>query len=149
MRVDLSETSTYDIIPAGRYQANVTDGEIRISGPNAKHEGAEYISWELTIIEGDFEGRKQWYTTSFSHGTHECDEWTADALISLKALLAATGIWTPEELEADNFEFEIDEVLGSTLTISVIEDTYQGEPTNNVKRVKAAYSGEEVSSLLS
>ncbi len=149
MRVDLSETSTYDIIPAGRYQATVTDGEIKETGPNGKHPGAEYISWELTISEGDYEGRKQWYITSFSHGSHECDEWTADALISLKALLAATGIWTPEELAAKKFEFDIDQVLGSSLTITVIEDTYQGEPTNNVKRVKPAYTGEEVSSLLS
>ena len=149
MRVDLSETDSFDLIPAGRYQAKVTDGEIRESGPNAKHPGAEYINWEFTIQEGDQEDRKQWTNTPFSHGSHECDEWTGNALIGLRNLLAATEKWSAEELSADAFEWEIDDILGSDVTIIVNVSEYQGEDVNNVKRVKAAYSGEEASSLLS
>ncbi len=149
MRVDLSETDSFDVIPSGRYQAKVTDGEIRESGPNAKHPGAEYINWEFTIQEGDQEGRKQWTNTPFSHGSHDCSEWTANALIGLRNLLAATEVWSAEEMASDTFDFEIDDVLGADVTIIVVVSDYQGEEVNNVKRVKAAFSGEEVSSLLS
>ena len=58
--VNFSETSSsdFDVIPAGKYHAKVTSGEMKESGPNANNPGAQYINWEFTIQEGTQEGRK-------------------------------------------------------------------------------------------
>ncbi len=148
MRVDLSGVETFEVIPSARYQAIVTDGEIRVSGPNAKHVGSEYINWEFTIQEGEQEGRKQWTNTPFSHGECDCDDWKDGALFGLNNLLAATEKWTTEELDSDEFDFEIDDVIGSSVTIIVIVEQYQGDEVNNIKRVKPAYAGDDADSLL-
>ena len=148
MRVDLSGTETFEVIPSGRYQAIVTDGDIRESGPQAKHPGAEYIGWEFTIQAGDQEGRKQWTNTPIGHGTCDCDEWKEGSLFGLNNLLAATGIWTKDELDSDTFDFEIDEVIGAAVTISVVKEKYEGDDVNNIKRVRPARTEEESDSLL-
>ncbi len=148
MRVDLSGTETFEVIPSGRYQAKVTDGEIRSSGPNAKHPGSEYINWEFTIQEGDYEGRKQWTNTPIGHGECDCNDWKSGALFGLNNLLAATEKWSREELDDDEFDFEIADIIGSDVSIAVAVEPYQGEDVNNVKRVKPPYVGDDADSLL-
>ena len=148
LRVDLSGTESFEPIDSGRYPAKVTDGEIRSSGPQAKHPGSEYINWEFTIQEGAYEGRKQWTNTPIGHGECDCNDWKSGALFGLNNLLAATEKWTKEELDDDEFEFEIDDVLGSDVSIAVVKEKYLGEEVNNVKRVRPPYVGEDAESLL-
>lgn len=148
MRVDLSGTETFEVIPSGRYQAKVTDGEIRASGPSAKHPGSEYINWEFTIQLGDYEGRKQWTNTPIGHGECDCNDWKSGALFGLNNLLAATEIWSKEELDSDEFDFEIADIIGSDVSIAVATEKYMGDDVNNVKRVRPPYVGEETESLL-
>lgn len=117
VRVNLSDTEAgaFDPIPSGRYPLNVFDGDIREAGPDAKHPGSEYIAWDFTVAGGEFDGRHIWQNTIFSHGDCDCpnEETFLKGLFSLKGLLAATGKWSPEELDADEFEFEIDDVVGA------------------------------------
>jgi hypothetical protein len=148
MRVDLSGVETFEVIDSGRYQAIVTDGEIRTSGPQAKHTGSEYINWEFTISAGENEGRKQWTNTPFDHGECDCDDWKDGALFGLNNLLAATEKWSKEELDSDEFDFEIDDVIGSAVTISVIKEKYEGDDTNNVKKVTRPRTDEDDSESL-
>jgi hypothetical protein len=149
MRVDLSGTgSGFDPIPAGRYQAKITDGELREAGPNAKHTGSEYINWEFTISEGEYESRKLWQNTPWSHGDCDCGDWKPGSLFGLKAILKSSGVWTDDELDADDFEFEIDDLIGSDFTLTVAVRDYQGEDVNDVKRVKPAGQGGSTASTL-
>jgi hypothetical protein len=138
-RVNLTdvESGGFDPIPAGSYQAKVTDGEIRESGPNAKNPGAEYINWEFTIQGGEFDGRKQWQNTSL----------LPQALFSVKGLLEATGRFTADQLNGD-LDFEIEDVLGADVTIVVRQREWDNETRNEVKRVKAAGETASDSSLL-
>lgn len=139
MRVDLSGTQgSFDVIPAARYQAKLTDAEVREAGPNAKHEGSEYINWEFTVSEGDHEGRKLWNNTPWSHGSCDCNDWKSGSLFGLKAILKSSGIWTDEELDSDEFDFEINDVIGSDFTLVVGIKQYQGDDQNEVKKVKPA-----------
>ena len=127
MRVDLSATQgSFDAIPAGRYQAKLSDGEIRISGDQAKHPGAEYINWEFTVTEGEFTDRKLWQNTPWSHGECDCGNWKSGSLFGLKNILKATGIWSDEELDSPEFDFEINDVIGSDFTLTVAVRQYQG-----------------------
>ena len=138
MRVDLSgiQDGAFDVIPSGRYQAKLSDGEIRESKSSAKHPGAEYISWEFTVLDGEFEGRKLWQITSLSHGTCDCSDWKDSSLFGLKAILSASQIWTTEELASEEFDFEINDIIGTDFTLIVAIRQYQGEDQNDVKRVK-------------
>jgi len=87
-------------VPVGWYHMKVTDGEVRESGPNAKNPGAEYINWEMTIQEGEYENRKGWVNASL----------LPHALFTLKGLLGACGIDVSGDLD-----FEIHDVVGRDL----------------------------------
>jgi len=161
LRVNLSEVEgdAFDPIPAGWYPLNVIDGEIREGGPDAKHPGAEYIAWEFTVATGDSEGRHLWDNTVWRHDDGEgggCQCGNEDnilkynkGLFKLKNLLAATGRWTKEELDSDEFGFEIDEVLGSLVRARVTRrsDEEYGD-SNVIKSYKVLDSAEVGSSVL-
>jgi hypothetical protein len=140
IRVDLSdvESGGFDPIPAGRYPLRVFDGEIRESGPKAKNPGSEYIAWEFIVESGDFEDRHLWTNTSL----------LPQALFGLKGLLGATGQWSAEELDAADFDFDIDDVLGSLVmaTVTVRNDPEYGE-SNVIKRFKPIDASELSSTL--
>lgn len=121
------EAGDFDPIPVGEYAARVTDGQIQEAGPNAKHPGSEYINWEFTIQEGDYEGRKQWTNTTL----------LPHALYGLKELLKATEDHHGLDHEGQIKKYEIiDKVIGAPCTLRVTKDTYDGETVNRVKRVK-------------
>ena len=87
-------------VPSGWYHVKVTDGEVRESGPNAKNPGAEYINWEITIQEGEHEGRKGWPNASL----------LPHALFTMKAILGACGLDVSGDLD-----FEITDVVGKDM----------------------------------
>ena len=108
------EVTDFEALPAGTYHVKITDGEIKESGPDSKNPGAEYINWELTIQDGEYESRKLWTNTSL----------LAHALFSLKGMFAATGKWTKQELSAPGFEFDIDDAIGLSLKVRVTQRMY-------------------------
>lgn len=124
LRVNFTETGDVDfpVMPAGTYAAKVTDGELREAGPNAKHPGSEYINWEFTIQDGEYQGRKVWQNTSL----------IPEALVGLKGLLSATGKF---DVDAE-LDFEIEDVIGADVAVVVRQREYQGEMQNEVRRVK-------------
>lgn len=136
LRVDFSgvDSSGFDPIPSGTYVAKVTDGELRESGPNSKNPGSQYINWEFTIQEGEYQGRKQWLNTSL----------LPQALFGLKGLLAATGKF---DVDGD-LDFDIEDVIGSDVAIVVKTKTYDDELRNEVKKVKPVGESSSDSSLL-
>ncbi len=143
VRVNLSDTEAggFDPVPGGRYPLNVFDGEIREAGPDAKHSGSEYIAWDFTVAGGEFDGRHIWANTIFSHGDCDCPNEATflKGLFALKGLLAATGIWSPEELDADEFDFDIDQVVGSLVVGAVrYKKSEEYGDSNEIKRYYAA-----------
>jgi hypothetical protein len=126
MKVDFSNVGDFEVIPAGHYLVTITDGELRTAGETAKHPGSEMILWTLTIMQGQYEGRKLFVNTTL----------LPHALFSLKNLLKSTGRWEEGDLSGDEFEFEIDDALGAEVIAVVRIGTYQGEETNNVRRFR-------------
>lgn len=139
MRVNMTdvEVSNFDPIPGNTYLANITDGEVKTSGPQAKNPGAEYVNFEFTISEGEYEGRKQWKVASL----------LPHALFSLKEVLSASGVYSDEQLTGE-LEWEIDDVIGKPVRITVtkerVPNTEPAEFRNNVKKVRKV--GDEDSS---
>jgi len=77
-------------IPSGVYKVNITDCELRES-KSEKNNGKPYYSFELTVADGAYEGRKVFTNVML---------W-AGAAYSLNQLLNAVGISTEGGQEVD------------------------------------------------
>ena len=144
VRVNLSGgNAEFELLPSGKYPATITDGEIRQSGEDSKHPDSFYVSWEFTISEpSEYVGRKQWQNTGLLHYDHEeevgceCDEeekfnkWVGGTV----RLAELAGIDTSQE----DYEFDVDDFLGTPVTLVVGQRPYDGEMRNEVKRVRPA-----------
>ena len=76
--------SGFDPLPAGEYQAIVTDSTMKIT----KAGTGEYLALSMQIIDGEFSGRKIWENLNI-HNPNETAEQIARA--NLKALGLACG----------------------------------------------------------
>lgn len=119
-----SVEDSFSPIEPGTYPVIVEQVEMRMG----KTSNQPYLNWEFTVTEGEFEGRKLWYTTSLQ----------PNALFNLKGLLSTLGV-----LE-DQMSIDIDEgsnlmmypeVSGIAAQAVVVADVYNGKPTSRVDAI--------------
>jgi len=111
-------------LPPGYYRAAVSQCEQKISKTNNP-----YVLWTFGVPEPEeFVGRKAFFNTSLQ----------SHALWSLKRVLLAFG-YEKADLEGQ-VEFEPSDLIGVECTLSVVEDTWDGETTGKVDQVLAAGS---------
>lgn len=136
-KVNFAETEVrgaFEPVPTGWYHCKVTDGEVKQSGENAKNPGAEYINFELTIQEGQFENQKLWSIASL----------LPHALFTLKGLAVASGRWTEAEVNSQEFDFDIEDFIGADVLVRASKvqkkdkegKIVEGEYSNDVKGFK-------------
>jgi len=132
--VDLAaggEPMGFEALPKGTYHCAITDATIEESGPQAKHPGANYIKFEFTVQNGEYENRKLWVNASL----------LPQALFTLKGILAATG------RDANSEVFDTEEYVmsceGDECILVVAQAkkkpeyaTYDGELENKIKGFK-------------
>jgi hypothetical protein len=149
IRVDLSGAKEVgNLIARGKYHAVITDAEVRdTKNPDyEKNPTGQYVWWEFTIQDEPYQTWKQWTNTALGGSN----------LGFLKAVLAATGKFTDEELAGD-VDFELEDasdphyVIGSDVMITVRQkkrdkDADKDDLVNDVSKV-SPYTGES-SSLL-
>lgn len=121
---------SFEVIPAGRYPVVVEKVEVRES----KSSDHNYFNWEMTITDGDHEGRKLWMITSLS----------PKALFRLKDVFVNLGaIEGDEEMELEwDDDVEITpkegplvitpELAGMDGIALVSIDMYEGKERNRV-----------------
>jgi Protein of unknown function (DUF669) len=134
MRINLTDIDdrSFEALPAGRYRVKISDYELKETKNDGKlPKGTPMINWEFTVvsdIKGDdkYANRKLWMNTVIHERT----------LFSLKALLRASGAYTDEDL-AGELDFEPDEVLEAEVIAVVAQREYNGDMTNDVKRIKS------------
>ena len=148
IKVNLSGADAdFEPLPSSRYLVKITDGEIRESGPNAKHPGAQYVNWEFTVQAGDYEGRRLWTNTMLTHEGCECgdEESFNKAIRSLVQLMNAIGLDT----SSDEYDFDMDDFIGKDLVVVVTQREYEGEMRNDIRRFRPAgdLAGSEASLL--
>ncbi len=154
VRVNLADVGEgFEPLPAGTYAVRIDDGELRDSGENAKHPGSQYVNWDLIVTQGDYEGRHVFANTIVSHGECECnDEETFNkGMFQIAGLLKASGRYDEEQLASDDFELDIDDLVGSEFAalLSVRKSEEFGD-SNNVKRFRpiSAMASASADSLL-
>lgn len=135
MQINFAEVEGgFDNLPKGLYPAVVEKVEVRES-KSSEH---NYLNWEWTITEGEFEGRKQWQITSLS----------PKAFFRLKDQFEALGF----DVEVEDFDIEWDEdvvitpeagpllvnpdVVGMQGLLVVTMDTWEGKERNKVDEVR-------------
>lgn len=117
--VDATEAQTFEAIPEDTYPAEIRD----ITGP---HQGpkAQYMKFEFEINDGEYVGRRLWqnYTIEGKGAGFFCD------LVN-KIMGEGTAV------VGEPFDFDTDDLLGSEVQLVVEVGEYQGEPSNEIKKV--------------
>jgi hypothetical protein len=122
---DVQETS-FEPLPSGQYHISVFEGEVKESGPNAKHPGSQYISWTLNVLEEPYENRKLWLNTSL----------VTEARGMLKSFLLC--FFDEDTLNDSDFELNVEDIVGQEAIAIVTQGINPNtqEPNNSVKRLK-------------
>ncbi len=142
VRVNLAEAGEgFEPVPAGTYAITIDSGELRVTSSegDAKHPGSDYANWDFIVTQGDYEGRHIFANTTVAHGDCDCgdEEKFNKSLFGIAGLLKASGRYTEEQLASDDFELEIDDLVGSELAILVgIRKSEEYGDQNNVKRYR-------------
>lgn len=123
---------SFDAMPAALYPVVIEKVEVRESKSSENH----YFNWELTVSEGEHEGRKLWMITSLS----------PRALFRLKDTFEALGVLDDEmDLEWDD-DVQITPSAGPLLlqpdvtglpSIAVVTvEVYEGKERNRVDELR-------------
>ena len=98
---EVEPSSSFDAIPAGKYQAVITDSEFR---PNRAGTG-EYLQLEFEIIEGDDKNRKLWARLNMNNPNSEA---VRIARADLAAICYAVNVMQPRDtIELHNLPLTI------------------------------------------
>jgi len=123
---DVQETS-FEPLPAGKYECSVFEAEMKEAGPNAKHPGSQYIGFTFNVTEeGEYQNRKLWHNVSL----------VPEARGMLKAFLKV--FYTEDELNDPEFEFEPGDLVGQPC-VAVVRtgvNPNTNEPNNSVRRIE-------------
>ena len=116
LRVDFTNVESFEVLPTDVYPVVITN----IEEKTGKTSGQPYLNIEMTVTEGEYEGRKLWGMVSFS----------PKAAFKVKEFLIACGVST-EDL-GGNYDVEPEDYIGTELMISVVVDQYEGRENNKV-----------------
>jgi len=83
-------TTAYEVLPAGEYQAMITDSEMKTT----KNGNGEYLQLTVEIIDGEYKGRLLWERLTLKHPNAKTVE---IAQRTLSAICRAVGVLQPKD----------------------------------------------------
>lgn len=86
--------STYAPLPAGEYKMRIDGSEMKISSSS----GNEYLSFEFTVAEGQFMGRKLWSNFNIFHPKENVQQIAREQLAALCDACGSPGANDSSEL---------------------------------------------------
>jgi len=114
-RINLAgiEDKDFSALPSGKYLVAVTGGEWReVSATgNAKPEnvGKPMLNIEMTVQDGEYQGRKCWTNLLFAEST----AWR------IKQFALATERISEADIESGEFDFDLDAFMGAELVVQL------------------------------
>lgn len=120
--VDFSDVQDFEPVPEGEYPVLIEKVNYVEAATEDKF---DYMGWELTISDGEYQNRKLWLNTSFS----------PKALFKLKEVLENLDLYDDEldiDYDEDAMIVTTPELSGLPAIAVVEESTYNNRPTNNV-----------------
>lgn len=144
------EAQSFEALPKGTYDAviyeyeedtvrDLEDGEEPGKDGAPKNPGADMLKWTFKITEDGFENRRAWMNTVLA----------GNGLGMLKGLIIASGLYSEEEVNDPDFDFDPDELLGENvrLRLGVSTNPRTKEKNNSVKAVLPANSSGDKNEL--
>lgn len=119
---DVEEQTEFKPVPPSKQNVMVTDWDQGETGENSKAPGSAKLTLELTIQDGDYNGRRIWDTFTFGE----------KSLWKIKGLMTAVGedlnrAWTVSEIVAQAPEW-----IGKELTVRLaVQPARRDERTGN------------------
>lgn len=116
---DIIESNSFDPIPSGKYQAIVSEAEVK----ETKAGNGKYLNLQLKIVGEKYEGRVIFDMINFENSSQKAE---VIGKAKLGKLVLALGL---DEVT------DTDDLLGITIGIkvSVEHDDYKGEKVNKIK----------------
>lgn len=122
LSVDFSDTQSSAVVEEGDYSVEVVEIEQKTS----ESSGADYLSMEFKILDGEFTGKKLYHNCSLQ----------PQALFNLRGVLEALGFEVPQGV----MELDTADLIGETCMVSVTHEQYEGKTK---ARISEFYSSEE------
>lgn len=102
-------------IPEGDYLAKIIDSEVRES----EKSGSRYLSWKLTVAQGEFKGKTLYHITSLK----------PEALWNLRNFIhAATG----KNVAGKALNVDTSALEGKVIAVTVEDDEYEGKVRSRI-----------------
>ena len=111
--VDFEGVEGRTVIPEGEYVVKVVEVE-----EGESNNGNAKLSWKFEIIDGEYEGKFLYYTSSL----------VKEALWRLRSLLEALGAEVPDS----EMDIDLDELIDAEVNVSVELDTYEGKKQSKI-----------------
>ncbi len=123
---EVEPSSVYETIPAGKYQAVITESEMKTT----KSGTGQYLKLEFEVIEGEYKGRKLWANLNLNNPNQQAVD---IARKELSAICHAVNVMQlGDSVELHN--------LPLTIVVKIATDQY-GEPQNIIKGYAARMTG--------
>jgi len=116
---EVEPSTGYDAVPAGKYQAVITDSEMKPT----KTGNGQYLELTFELIEGDYKGRKVWARLNLENPNAQAVQ---IARADLSAICRAVNVPEPKDsIELHN--------LPLTITVRCRKNNETDEITNEIK----------------
>jgi hypothetical protein len=125
INLDDVEGASFDLIPKGRYSANVDS----VAMVDSK-KGDKMLYWKLTISDGEHTGRKLFFRCMLE----------GEGLRFTKPILESFGFTGALEFESDESSGLLlqPDLVGQAVTVTIVHEMYEGEPRHNVRTLESA-----------
>jgi hypothetical protein len=108
VKVNFADIEEFSNLPGGKYHVRVTNGEVKEHGDEAKHPGNEYWNIEITVQDGELEGRTDYVMLTLP-------PYTPYTLANLLRATVGQHRFTEAELDDGDFDVEIDDIIDNEL----------------------------------
>lgn len=131
------ESTGFEALPKGDYKCEIEsiDPDAETSDEAKKFPNAPMTKIVFSVLDEDHENRKLFLNLIFPKGKkEEAAKQRARSAGRVKQLCRASGAWSEEDLESEEFELDWDDLDGAKFTLKVVEQR-KGDG-NNIVAIK-------------
>lgn len=129
VRVNFAGIEESEKLPRGKYHFAVTDGEVKETSEDSKHPGNDYWNLELTVQDGDHQGRKHWLSIMLP-------PYEVFTLASVLRATVGQHEFTEKQLADGDFDVELDDLIGLEF-VATVRPQKKNPDFNETRSIKA------------
>jgi hypothetical protein len=129
--INFADVPEFSQLDPGTYHFEITDGDRKEHGPEAEHPGNEFWSLELTVVDGEKQGRKEFVTITLP-------PYKPFMLVSILRATAESEktAWSEKDVQDGTFEVDLDDLIGLEF-VARVGPQKKNPDFNQVSRIRA------------